>query len=640
MGLITQIGADASVYNKVMGGLGATANKASNEVSSNLAKASAAGAKFGGSITKGTNEAAMALTNLGRVAQDAPFGFIGIQNNLNPLLESFQRLKADTGSTGGAIKALTGSLMGAGGLGLALSVVTSAITFYTMWQQKAHKGQKDLTDATKDYVSTLDSVRQAQLKGQQNGEQETTRLRILYMATQNHALSLKDRNAAYDELEKKYPKWFSNAEREKTLLGENAVGYGKLALAILATANAKAFEQQIGENSNRDFENQQKINDLYVKRREIQAVLTREQAKRANNLQGNQGIQFSQSSEESAAAKELIKNLADVQNLYADQIKLRDANGKLLQMATAAEQQAGFKTGTELDDKNGKIKEQKNAYELLTAQIKKLETEIGSAAIDGNKGLVGQLGLQLDAALEKLAKLNEIIRISQLAGDGSQIEQSKITFGNSDIGNGENILGKTNNKLTDRGDGGMSDLQKRNTEVKKAQDAQDAYNQSLKTEAMIIGDIAQAAGTGLTSAFESILTGTQSLVSAMGQFLGQLITKLLAAAAAAAVLAVIINVAGFGSGIAAGAAVAGSFKNLFSTFSGVKLAEGGITNGPTRALIGEGREREAVMPLSKLQSFVNTNGGGFKDGQIVGVLHGDKLLLQYQRAAIKKGRVG
>ena len=53
---------------------------------------------------KGTNEAAFALTNLGRVAQDAPFGFIGIQNNLNPLLESFQRLKATTGSTGAALK--------------------------------------------------------------------------------------------------------------------------------------------------------------------------------------------------------------------------------------------------------------------------------------------------------------------------------------------------------------------------------------------------------------------------------------------------------------------------------------------------------------------------------------------------------
>src|SRR5687767_10016516 len=38
-------------------------------------------------IPKGANSAAFALQNVGRVAQDVPFGFIGIQNNLNPLLE-------------------------------------------------------------------------------------------------------------------------------------------------------------------------------------------------------------------------------------------------------------------------------------------------------------------------------------------------------------------------------------------------------------------------------------------------------------------------------------------------------------------------------------------------------------------------
>ncbi|MFD5050881.1 phage tail tape measure protein [Streptomyces tendae] len=36
------------------------------------------------------------------------------------------------------------------------------------------------------------------------------------------------------------------------------------------------------------------------------------------------------------------------------------------------------------------------------------------------------------------------------------------------------------------------------------------------------------------------------------------------------------------------------------------LAEGGITTGPTLAMIGEGAEQEAVLPLSKLQSLLNT----------------------------------
>lgn len=41
------------------------------------------------------------------------------------------------------------------------------------------------------------------------------------------------------------------------------------------------------------------------------------------------------------------------------------------------------------------------------------------------------------------------------------------------------------------------------------------------------------------------------------------------------------------------------------------LAEGGITTGPTLAMIGEGHEQEAVLPLSKLQSLIgNVEGGG------------------------------
>lgn len=42
-----------------------------------------------------------------------------------------------------------------------------------------------------------------------------------------------------------------------------------------------------------------------------------------------------------------------------------------------------------------------------------------------------------------------------------------------------------------------------------------------------------------------------------------------------------------------------------ATISQQNFAQGGIVSGPTRALIGEGGEKEAVMPLSKLDEFVN-----------------------------------
>ena len=128
--------------------LAATAKEA-NALDSSLARG----------LKKGSNEAGQSLTNLGRIAQDAPFGFIGIQNNINPLLESFQRLKVETGSTGGALKALAGSLTGAAGIGLAVSVATGLLT--VLVQQgffKTEKAADSAAEANKKYKDSLENI--------------------------------------------------------------------------------------------------------------------------------------------------------------------------------------------------------------------------------------------------------------------------------------------------------------------------------------------------------------------------------------------------------------------------------------------------------------------------------------------------
>src|SRR5262245_59003621 len=79
-----------------------------NTVQKELAQTAVAANKVDSSFqkaAKGTAQATTAFTNLGRVVQDAPFGFIAISNNINPLIESFGRLKAETGTMGGALKA-------------------------------------------------------------------------------------------------------------------------------------------------------------------------------------------------------------------------------------------------------------------------------------------------------------------------------------------------------------------------------------------------------------------------------------------------------------------------------------------------------------------------------------------------------
>ena len=95
--------------------------------------------------------ATSALTDLSRIAQDAPYGFMAISNNLNPMLESFQRLKIESGSTGGALKAMAGSLAGPAGIGIALAVVSSAIVAYNQHTTKT----KEVTDEAKKALEGL-----------------------------------------------------------------------------------------------------------------------------------------------------------------------------------------------------------------------------------------------------------------------------------------------------------------------------------------------------------------------------------------------------------------------------------------------------------------------------------------------------
>jgi len=110
-------------------------------------------------LNTGSAQAGQSLQNLSRIAQDAPFGFIGIANNINPLVESFGRLKAETGSTGGALKALVSGLSGPAGLGLAFGVVTAAISFAQIGFQAWSRGSKDAKENSDLFKKDLEALK-------------------------------------------------------------------------------------------------------------------------------------------------------------------------------------------------------------------------------------------------------------------------------------------------------------------------------------------------------------------------------------------------------------------------------------------------------------------------------------------------
>jgi hypothetical protein len=106
-----------------------------------------------------SNQATYALSNLSRVAQDAPYGFIGIANNLNPLLESFQRLSKEAGGTGGALKSMAQGLMGPAGIGLALGAVSSIIVAFGPKIANFISGTNKASEAEDKFAKSLNDAR-------------------------------------------------------------------------------------------------------------------------------------------------------------------------------------------------------------------------------------------------------------------------------------------------------------------------------------------------------------------------------------------------------------------------------------------------------------------------------------------------
>jgi len=202
---------------------------------------------FAGKVQTGSNQATVALTNLGRVAQDSAFGFVGIANNLNPLLESFQRLRLETGSNKAALQALGSSLIGAGGIGLALSVVTSAVTFAQMGFSAWTRGLNENAKAAKEEASALKTVSDAIAR-------EATDVFSLVTVLKSETETRKRKLDAIKELQQIQPEIFNGLKLEKDAVIGLDQAYQAYLKNLQDVVNAKILQAQIEKNLSRQFE--------------------------------------------------------------------------------------------------------------------------------------------------------------------------------------------------------------------------------------------------------------------------------------------------------------------------------------------------------------------------------------------------
>jgi hypothetical protein len=187
-------------------------------------------------LTKATGNGSNTLMQFSRIAQDAPFGIMGIGNNITATAESFGYLSKSSGGAGNALKAVASSLLGTGGILLAVSLVTSALTY--MSQNGITVG--DIFDKLSGKFDAVgNSMKKAFEEGAKSAFEERAGLLGLISVAQSDVVSRKARAKAVKDLQDKYPAYFGNLTKEEIMYGNLTKSVNEITKALISKAVAE-----------------------------------------------------------------------------------------------------------------------------------------------------------------------------------------------------------------------------------------------------------------------------------------------------------------------------------------------------------------------------------------------------------------
>jgi hypothetical protein len=157
-----------------------------------------------------------------------PFGFIAISNNLEQLIPA------------------------AAGAGLAFSGLIAALSFAQIGFANWTRGMSFASSSLSEHARALrlvqeeyDILNKIQGEANSNASEQTTKLSLLYNATQDLSKSIKERTEATERLKATYPDTFANLTNETILAGKAEGAYRALAAQIVNTARAEAGIKQL-----------------------------------------------------------------------------------------------------------------------------------------------------------------------------------------------------------------------------------------------------------------------------------------------------------------------------------------------------------------------------------------------------------
>jgi hypothetical protein len=536
-----------------------------------------------GSAAKGTANATQSLVNFSRIAQDAPYGIIGIANNLNPMLESFQQLAKTEGGTKKALTAMIDGLAGPAGLGVVLGVTSSLLVTFSKQIGDAFKGGEDKLKGLREELKKLNEDVFKIVGAAQSSQTLGT---ILVGKATNTNIDLKTRQNALKEFKKLY----AESAEVQDLDVKNLNSYNQ---RYLQSINNRAAVQQEGLGKEKNY-----VNALTEANAKFKQLLQERDKAVANTLATTKDLEEGRTTKQLQAAvkAQYVKPLADAKlEIEKAKASLGRTVDNLLQFSTPDKKDRT--TQDTLKDFSQNLKSENNAILQAIQRRKELLKEIGSPIL---------MQKPEDKAKAEKQRLAGIKAFGEYSMTGE--------FGKS-------LQGKTS---------AFYEEQKKINEEK----AKDILLTQQQTDANL--QLADTLSNYATNAFMNLFNSMEQgmgLGEALGNMFIDLAKQIAAAAIKAAAFQAILSLIPGG----AGAKVAsGGFGGIFKSILG--LASGGVVNGPTLAMIGEGSESEAVMPLSKLGSMMQntfnagamaSNGGG-GNGEFV--LRGQDLVLAMNRS--------
>lgn len=207
-------------------------------------------------------------TELGRIAQDAPYAFkaLGagqnnfgaIGNNITRVAELFSVYREQLVSTlqvqGQVVNnanlfkaAFTNLTSGVNGALLAINLIVSAYTIYTALQQKAAREAENQANAVQkqkqaldNYITTLSASARVSAEAASNYGEEVNKLDVLYNSIQRNTGARYGETTAIKELQRLYPDIFGNLTQQEFLVDKTAKAYVRLREEIINSGRAAA----------------------------------------------------------------------------------------------------------------------------------------------------------------------------------------------------------------------------------------------------------------------------------------------------------------------------------------------------------------------------------------------------------------